>query len=67
MQKTHSVIYFQLRDVAQYLILWQMEQMNIWFCDRWNKWNIPESDLMYDKINVETFPVLSSKYFVIFC
>ena len=33
--------------------------LNIWFCDRWNKWNILETDFMYDKTNVATFPVLS--------
>ena len=34
--------------------------LNIWFCDRWNYWNIPETDFMYDKINVATFLILSA-------
>ena len=48
MQKTHRVIYFHFRDGAQYLILWQME-----------RWNITETDFMYDETIVATFPTLS--------
>ena len=48
MQKTHRVIYFQLGDVTQYLILW----------------HIPETDFMYDKTNVATFPILHHFSFI---
>ena len=48
MQKAHRVIYFQLGNVTQYLILW----------------HIPETDFMYDKTNVATFPTLHRFFFI---